>query len=420
MNLLTRLHITPSIHVRLTVAGHSEFDRVIELPYRASAEWLVNAYLLSLGIHHDNIHSDFDGHLEMRPSGWRSECQTMRLPEIPHEIRVLVTDGRMPEVGDPCVAIVEAEPDAPASIVRRWQHDAPPFRARHINNELAQRFGVVVPHFDESGLERSHGIRSSSRLNSLLRSLAPARRLALLAHLDDTGILEERPLELSTVESALESLTSLLEHIGATGLVQDSETGWLADRDVAAIVRALGWASEGAEVSASADTEGVSAPGEALLSLARQSKLIRRLKGRIVVTNRGRNLVEPGSKTLSELARAVTERGNHYGGWSFGADSYDRTLALLAIADGSAETFSELPAQVKLGRAAIEEYRRSPYSYDEYGLYTSSFDRSATDADTGVPVQVRQTIDRVAALSEPGRFGVISPAMRAVARAALL
>ncbi|WP_152545457.1 hypothetical protein [Microbacterium sp. CH12i] len=420
MNLLSRLRVTPSIHVRLSVAGHSEFDRSIELPSGASADWLVEAYLLSLGTPRDDIHSDFDGRLELSPPHWRVERQTMRLPEIPHEIDVFVMGAGTPAVGDPCVAVVDAEPDAPAPVIGRWQSDAPPFRVHHINNELAQRFGVVVPRFDDSGLAGGHGIRSSSRLDSLLRSLAPTRRLALLVHLDDTGILEERPLEWSTVESALASLTALFECVGAAGLVQDSETGWLADRDVAAIVRALGWASAGATGAAAGGADSVSAPGEALLSLARQSKLIRRLKGRILVTKRGRSLVEPGSKTLCELARAVTERGNRYGGWSFDADSCDQTLALLAIADGSAETFAELPALVDLGRAATEEYRCSPDGYDEYGLYTSPFDRSASNAETGMPVQVRQTIDRLAALSEPDRFGVISPAMRAVARAALL
>lgn len=412
MNLLARLRITPTIHVRLAVAGRSEFDRVIELPSGASAEWLVDAYLLSLGIQQDDIHSDFDGYLDMHPSRWRTECQTMRLPEVPYEIQVLVTDGRMPEAGDPCVAIVDAEPDAPASIVGRWQNDAPPFRVRHINNELAQRFGVVVPHFDDSGLERGHGIRSSSRLGSLLRSLAPARRLALLIHLEDSEIFVDRPLELSTVASAIASLTSLFDYIGAEGLVQDSATGWVAERDAAVIVGALGWTSAGAD--------GVSAPDEALLSLARQSKLIRRLKGRILVTARGRKLLEPGPQTLSGLADAVTVRDNRYGGWSSDTDSCDRTLALLAIADGSAGTFAELPALVNLGTAAIAEHRRSPRGYDEYGLYGSPFGHTTMDADTGVPVNVQRTIDRVAALSEPGQFGVISPAMREVARAALL
>lgn len=411
MNLLSRLRITPTIHVRLAVVGHSEFDRTIELPSGASAEWLVDAYLLSLGIHHDDVHSDFDGYLDMHPS-WRGDFQTMRLPEVPHEIQVLVLEGREPEVGDPRVAIVGSEPDAPASIVGRWQNGTPPFRVRHINNELAQRFGVVVPRFDDSGLERGHGIRSSSRLDSLLRSLAPARRLALLVHLEDSEILGDRPLELNTVESAIASLASLFDYIGAAGLAQDSETGWVADSDVAVIVRTLGWTSAAAD--------GVSAPGEALLSLARQSKLIRRLKGRIIVTTRGRNLLEPGSQTLSGLADAVTERNNSYGGWSSDTDSHDRTLALLAIADESAEAFAELPALVSLGRAAVEEHRRSSHGCDVYGLYGSPFDHSTMDADTGVSVNVQRTIDRLAALSEPGRFGVISPAMRAVARAALL
>lgn len=409
MNLLTRLRITPAIHVRLTVAGHSEFDRVIELPSEASPDCLVSAYLLSLGVHHDDIHDDFGGYLDLSLWSWRAERQTMRLPQIPHEIQVLVMDGGTPEVGDPCVALVDAEPDAPASSGCGWQSGAPPFRLRHINNELAERFGVVVPHFDDSGLGRSHGIPSSSRLDSLLRSLAPVRRLALLAHLEDSEILVDRPIELSTVESAIASLASLIDCIGPDGLLQDPETGWIADDDLAVILRELGWTP----------AQGISTPGETIMSLARRSKLIRRLKGRILVTVRGRKLLELGPQTLKRLADAVTQRDDRYGGWPSYAQSPDRALALLAIADGSAKTFAELPALVGLGKAGIGE-RRSSHGLDDDDLYESPFDLSTMDADTAMTVNVQRIIDRFAVLSEPGRFGMISPAMRAVARAALL
>lgn len=409
MNLLARLHIPPAIHVRLTVAGHSEFERVIELPSGASPDWLVSTYLLSLGIHNDDVHHDLDRYLDLHPASWRPKLQTMRLPEIPHEIEVLVMDAGVPEVGDPCVALIEPGPNVAAPFVGRWQSDTAPCRLRHVNDELAQRFGVVVPHFDDSGLERSHGIRSSSRLDSLLRALAPLRRLALLAHLDESEILADRPLELNTVESAMAPLISLLTHIGPAGLVQDPETGWITDGDVAVIVRELEWTP----------VDGISAPEESLVSFARQSKLIRRLKGRVLVTVRGRKLLELGTQTLNELADAVTQRDDRYGGWRSYAQSHDQALALLAIADGSAKTFAELPPLVGLGKAAIGK-RGTSHGYDDDDVYESPFDHAAMDADTAMTANVQQIIDNIAVLSESGRFGMISPAMRAVARVALL
>lgn len=407
MNLPARFHITPAVHVRLSVDGHPEFERVIELPAGSSTDRLVSAYLLSLGMHDEDAYDAFDVRLDLNASSWRPECQTLRVAQIPHDIHVLVMDGRMPDAGDPCVAIVGADPDAAASCARRWQTDAAPFRVRHVNSELAEQFGVVVPYFDDSDLGNGRRTGGSARFNALVQALTPARRLALLAHLDDSGIFEDRPLDLNAVESAVASLTVLFGYVGTDGLAQDPESGWVADSDIVRIMRALGWDS--------ADEVGITSPAEALLSFARDAKLLRRFKGRIIVTTRGRELLEPGPGTLRALASAVAADADRHAGWYGRAERFACTLAVLAIADGSAQELADIPAVVALGDGALNENRRV-YQRDSWD---DILDHATTDAGAEVPADVRRTIERITALSEPGQFGVISPGIRAVARAAL-
>ncbi|WP_292775627.1 hypothetical protein, partial [Microbacterium sp. UBA6741] len=93
------------------------------------------------------------------------------------------------------------------------------------------------------------------------------------------------------------------------------------------------------------------------------------------------------------------------------------TLALLAVADGSVATFDELPEFIERGEAAVAEGRRG----GAWGFEWSLRSRQEDGADRRFDHRdaAGRVIEILCALSSPGAFGSITPAMRVVARAAL-
>ncbi|NKF31280.1 hypothetical protein HER21_33095, partial [Pseudomonas sp. BGM005] len=135
-----------------------------------------------------------------------------------------------------------------------------------------------------------------SRIATLLGALTPARRLALLAHVDAIGLVRDSVPDHATVESAVAPLAGLLRHLGGAGIVQDPETGWVSRSDVETLTRSLGWSGESDETRQRADT---------IIAFARRAKLIRRLKGRIVATAHAKSLIQPTRDTLGALAEKI-------------------------------------------------------------------------------------------------------------------
>jgi hypothetical protein len=265
----------------------------------------------------------------------------------------------------------------------------------------------VVPQFDESGIAAvERGIRHSSPIAQLARSLTSVRRLALRAHLDDTGVLDATPLMPEERESATRALCILLARIGEDGIAQDEEDGWLSKSDLAEVAESLGWTDAGGGA-------GVG-PGAALVTVARAARLIRRLRGRVVVTNAGRSLGIGQKRAVEEVIFAVSDAGR--GQWSWSGQPRDVTLALLAIADGSARAVTDLPELVASGRAAFDD------AYDRIATHFESVGGALGGgrASAGEPSALQSVSEHLSALSEPGAFGVITPAMRSIARLALL
>lgn len=403
MNLREHVHVTPTVYAHLSVREDPTLDRVIELPSGAPGYWIAEAYLLSIGVvrEHSEYDRDDQSLVTAEGLGWGRRMQQLEVPEVPFVVDLQVTHGRTPAIGDQLVAIVSSGDGERPSAMSDWRTEAPPFHREHVDEEFVRRFGVVLPHFHRPGLAAP----APGRIGSLLNALPPVRRLALRAHLDASGILDEPPRDLALVESATESLRTLLAHVGRDGLAQDPDTGWIRPPDSAEIVSALGWTEP--------ESDAVSDPADALLGFARRARILRRLKGRIVVTNAGWEIVESDRKTLHRLADHVveTERGH--------SDELDdrraqTTLALLAIADGSAERYTDVRDFVVLDDGLV--WPRYGYDYDEYDFWHYA----RKPKSIGLGAQTKSTLDALAALSAPCRFGAITPAIRAVARAALM
>lgn len=414
---LTRMtiQIPPRIasfnRIEFATDHHPEFDRAVTLPRNAPNEWAVDAYLLSIGrepLHEDDYRDYEDDEFE-RPflTPWRSDRRRVELPELAHRVNVVLREADAPPVGAPLVsvsALTHAEVDGEWG---DWLTAAPPFRSDDVNRELVQRFGVVTPHFDElDDVALDPAIRRTSRIGGLLRALTPVRRLALLAHIDAAGLLRAHTPDLTAVESALAPLRLLLDHLGPNGRTQDPATGWIPDREVQKLSRSLGWSS------------GSSLPapeGAALVAFARRGKLIRRLKGRVVVTSLGRQLVQPTTRTLKVLSGLILESTRKYSLWGSPCRAVDSSLALLAIADGAAKRLDELADHVSLGARALDESE---------SLNDDARWQRISSAVTGAPreserSQLQQIAESLGALSLSNEFGVITPAMREVARWAL-
>ena len=149
---------------------------------------------------------------------------------------------------------------------------------------------------------------------------------------------------------------------------------------------------------------GLPDPADALASLARRTKAVRRLRGHVVVTNLGRGLADGEVRAFLRIIDGVRALGRE----RLFPSAWPRavTLALLAVADGSASTFDELVGVVARGEAALEE---GPGD----GRFSEWSPRS------GDVSAVQRVVESLCALSSPSAFGSITPAMRAVARAAL-
>ncbi|WP_435748759.1 hypothetical protein [Microbacterium sp. PMB16] len=408
MNLREHMIIPPSIRIEVSVAGHPDLTRVIEVPRRAPAHWVLDALRLSFGVEGDDDEyedAEDEGPTFLDLDYWDPQVQEIELVGAPPGMTMKVKGLFSPEVGDARVSLVDSQVlEPPASTA--WQTAPPPFRREHVNLELARRFGTVVPQFDDSGIAApERGIRHSSPIARLARSLSAVRRLALHAHLDEAGVLDATPPGRAERESSTQALRALLGRVGDDGVAQ-GDAGWMPAALLAEVVESLRWTDAG-EVS------GIDASA-ALMTVAREARLVRRLRGRVMVTNRGRSLALGQEHALDDVIDAVRDSGRGQRSW--GGQPRDVTLAFLAVADGSARTLADLPDLVAAGRAAFDP------SQDRFEAYLESSGGQpfGHTAPAHQPSLMHVLSERLAVLSEPGAFGVISPAMRSIARMALV
>lgn len=405
MELSEHVRVTWALHVEMSVSGCPELTRVIGVPRDAPSYWLIEAYRLSLGLEPEAPELEADAgrslHIDLCP--WRAPTQQVSVPGVADVVDVVISGPYATRMGDPRVTVVDAE-SVPvlSSPVGSWQTQRPAFRAEHVGFELAQRFGLVQPRLDPAACGvGGDALRPFSPLAALCQGLSPVRRLALLAHLDDAELndpvpFEETPAGSEFAESATAGIRMLVARIGPEGVDQDPTDGWLPRAIVSDAVDALDWPDTA--------VPGLPDPADALASLARRTKAVRRLRGHVVVTNLGRGLADGEVRAFLRIIDGVRALGRE----RLFPSAWPRavTLALLAVADGSASTFDELAGVVARGEAAVED---GPGD----GRFSEWSPRS------GDVSAVQRAVESLCALSSPSAFGSITPAMRAVARAAL-
>ncbi|MFJ2543766.1 hypothetical protein [Microbacterium sp. NPDC087589] len=408
MSIQIPARVASFVRVEITNAGHPEFDRSIVLPQTAPMEWIVDAYLLSIGrepLEKPEYYDDSDDYERPRPDAESIDRWRMAMPALDHRSDIIVRPVDAPPLGASLVSACSST-SSPA-VQGDWLTQPAPFREDDVNRELMRRHGVVRPYFEERDMrDVDPRIRRSSRIATLLSALTPARRLALLSHIDAIGLLRQSVPDRATVETAVAPLAGLLRHLGGTGVVQDPVTGWIPESDVERLTRSLGWGGG----------PGPREPSSTVIAFARRAKLIRRLKGRVVATAYAKSLVQPTRGTLAALAGKIGASTRDRYGMPLPRRDAEGAIALLAIADGAAQHLDELASHVAAGAVLLDQ-TDSIFGSDQFDRILSS---RISDDVGDKSEEIARLAEGFASLSGPKQFGVITPAMREVARCALV
>lgn len=417
MNLRRHIVVTPAVRVWLSVPGHPELTRTVQVPREAPSHWVFEAYLLSLG-RSPGIETGDDvyGYPLLALRGGGETVQSIDgLPGVPGAVEAVVSAPLPVDLGEPRVSVVDdpAHVPEPRAEDFDWYTDPPPLRIDELNLELARRFGLAAPSLESSVLaDLDDRLRSAAPIVIFASRLGPLRRLALRAHLADHGVLDPSPLSARQREVVTGSLRTLLTRIGTEGAPQDTDHGWLPPSFVDDVVESLGWGKK--EGSRGVDGARPEDAGAAVVGLAREARLIRRFRGRVVVTKAGSRLLDRPPADVTDVFEALR---NGWRGSTWRIQPRVVTLGLLAVADGTLRTLADLPSHVLPMVAAIDAEARA-----DGGALAWNDEGWAVEPE-GRPADIRHVRSLVAslsALSSPGAFGMITPEIRAVARLALL
>ncbi|MGM7698400.1 hypothetical protein [Microbacterium sp. A84] len=369
-----------SMRVRVTALTVPPTTRTFDMSQRASESQLIDAFLLATGHSELGEAHDYDSYQREVRSVTFGADRTIDVPGVAEGCLVDVMSSRNSKVGEPRVQIVDD--DSAARTSGPWQSAPAPLRNAHVQQELTRMFGVVLPEVDTSGAAELSREFGASPLTSLLLTLPPARRLALRAHLTDSGLLESPPLDAKTARLLMSGVSWLTHRLGPEGVEQDEHGGfpeWLA--------REAETAMEWVPASGSPPS-----PGHALLGLARSAHFTRRLKGSIMPTVKSRAIKEKPLRALEDVRRTLHPGRGVY---TWGPD-HASTLALLAIADGSGAAVDGVIDQVAAGL------------------------RTLKGAGDGSEQEARETVrglmETLAPLGGPGSYGMLTPPVRAFAR----
>lgn len=357
--------------------------------------WLIEAFLLATGQAETRREDLVGDHYNdpIPPSTFRPAFDPVFVADGPAPMSGYLFDaagsGRIAS-GEPRVQILDDDADETAG--RQWHSATAPLRREHVQQELTRRFGVVRPEFDTSGRREPSSEIGSPALESLLMALPPSRRLALRAHLVDSGLTGPITLDPVTASRLLAPMQWLVDRLGPDGVDQD-ERGAVPTRFADEAEAAMKWITV---------PHAPPSPGQALIDLARSSRFLRRFRGRVVPTARARNMAEKPLRALAELQSPAALPRHAF---SVRPSAHGLTLARLAIADGSATTPVDVIEQIASGlqtmRSEVDDRPRSEEAQE-----------AATHA-------VDELMAELAPLGGSGEYGVLNPPVQALARAQL-
>lgn len=375
--------------VRISRTDQPELVRVFELPLYAPESWLPRAFDIATG----------------QPSRFREICTATE------------SEWGTAVAGEPYVQLIEPVGDtvgsgvsgaetpgegSPGSVAPHWSEGAAPFRASHVQDELNLAFGFVPLEVSIAGIiTRQPSLHLHSPIVRLLERLAPERRLALRVHLEDRELLRPPTLDLDDALSLTAGLRCALALLGEQGVAQGPD-GWVSEHAVEQVERQLTWPSS----------------GDALWDLVKRLRLARRLRGRVVSTTHGRSVVTNPKRFVAKLAHELLlqSASEH--------SSVATTLALLAIADGTASDLAALPSTILRGVAPPDEGNDDAEEWsDDYSQWISQEEASSLHLDADLwrraPAAATAVSHLWSPLSAPGAIGALTPEMRTLAHLAL-
>lgn len=217
-----------------------------------------------------------------------------------------------------------------------WQQfDPEQLDIKAVNNELALRF--PAPSANE------HGPGSESLTQELTNRIPPGLRREFRSYLHAAGLDGPPTVEADVAEKMTAPYLWLARRIGLDGLSLTA-AGWLPPAVVREAMTELGWAKDWI---GKANREDQTLPVLQLRESAQRLGLIRKIKGRLVLTSAAKRLLDDPAGLWLVLARAVAHRHRH-------DSKRDATLLLLLeVAAGKRTSWADYLEAVSFGLGAL-------------------------------------------------------------------
>lgn len=217
-----------------------------------------------------------------------------------------------------------------------WQEfDPEQLEIDAVNNELALLFPAPI------ATERDPG--SESLIQELTNRLPPGLRREFRSYLHAAGLDGPATVEAGVAEAMTAPYLWLTRRVGLDGLSLTA-AGWLPPAVVREAMTELGWAKDWI---GKANREDQTLPVLQLRESAQRLGLIRKIKGRLVLTSAAKRLLDDPAGLWLFLARSVAHRHRH------DSERDAALLLLLEVAAGRRTEWADYLEAVSFGLGAL-------------------------------------------------------------------
>lgn len=217
-----------------------------------------------------------------------------------------------------------------------WQEfDPEPLDINAVNNELT----LLLP----SPTASEHGPGSGSLTQELMNRMPPGLRREFRSYLHAAGLDGPATVEAKVAEAMTTPYLWLIRRIGIDGLSLTA-AGWLPPAVVREAMTELGWAKDWI---GKANREDQTLPVLQLRESAQRLGLIRKIKGRLVLTSATKRLLDDPAGLWLFLARAIAHRHRH------DSERDAAVLLLLEVAAGKSAEWADYLEAVSFGLGAL-------------------------------------------------------------------